>query len=190
MPAAISAQASPCAVRCGYARPRCRPSRRRTLFHGVFDRDRDAVQRSDSVAGADRLVRCFGGEPSIGGVDRDIGVQPRFQALDARKRSTGDRRRAAISAASAWAGRKVAEVMGRSRADDSGNHAARRRAMTGNLARQLVRALCHAAAIWSVSVIQTAAPCACMCCSACRSGRSRNGCPLTWVCSATPITSG
>lgn len=113
------------------------------------------------------------------------GVQPRFQALDARKRSTGYRQRAAISAAGAWT-----EVMTRSPADDSGNHAAHRRAMTGNLARQLVRALCHAAAIRSVSVIQTAAPCACICCSACRSGRSRNGCPLTWVCSATPITSG
>jgi hypothetical protein len=54
-------------------------------LHEVFDRDRDAVQRSDGVAGADRLVHCFGGEPGIGGVDRDKGVQPRFQALDARK---------------------------------------------------------------------------------------------------------
>ena len=42
------------------------------------------MQRSDGVAGPDRLVRRFGGESSVAGVDRDESLQPGFQARDAR----------------------------------------------------------------------------------------------------------
>jgi hypothetical protein len=41
------------------------------------------VQRADSVTGSDRLVRSFGGQKGIGRVDRDEGVQPGLQPLDA-----------------------------------------------------------------------------------------------------------
>ena len=48
----------------------------------VLDRDRDAVQRADSMAGPDGLVRGLGGKPGVGGVDRDEGVELGFQPFD------------------------------------------------------------------------------------------------------------
>jgi hypothetical protein len=50
-------------------------------LHQVFDCDRNAVQRADRMAGADCLVRVFGGQPRMAGIDGDESVQPGFQSL-------------------------------------------------------------------------------------------------------------
>ena len=67
--------------------PGSRAAHRNFAFdlHQVFDRDRNAVQRAHRMAGADCLVRAFGGQAGMGGVDGDESVQPRFQSLDACK---------------------------------------------------------------------------------------------------------
>ena len=56
------------------------------------------------------------GEPGIGRIDRDERVEPWFQACDSvwstsSRRSTGGRRRAAISVANECTGRKAGEVI-------------------------------------------------------------------------------
>ncbi len=103
-------------------------------LHQVLDRDRNAVQRADGVAGADGLVRGLGGEPGIGGVDRDEGVQPGFQPLDAgkvfvhevdrRQAARGDLRGQRVDGTEGGGGHGVLPCGRR------GDHAAARRAAT------------------------------------------------------------
>ena len=52
-------------------------------LHEVLDRDRDAVERADGMAGTDGLVGGLGGEPGVGGVDRDERLELGFQTFDA-----------------------------------------------------------------------------------------------------------
>ncbi len=52
-------------------------------FHEVLDRDRDAVERTYGMAGANGLLGGLGGKSGVGGVDRDEGVEPGLQAFDA-----------------------------------------------------------------------------------------------------------
>jgi hypothetical protein len=76
-------------------RPPLAPARRAAgdeaavQFDQVFQRDRNAVQRPDRVAGADRLVGRLGGEPGVVGIDLDEAVEPRLQRRDAREASRG-----------------------------------------------------------------------------------------------------
>ena len=56
----------------------------------VFERDRHAVQRSDRMAGADRLVGGLGGEPRVVGIDVDKGVQLRIVRGDAGEQRLDD----------------------------------------------------------------------------------------------------
>jgi len=56
-----------------------------TISTRSLDRNWNAVQRADSFAGANRLLRRFSGQPRIGSVDRDESVQPGLQPLDASK---------------------------------------------------------------------------------------------------------
>jgi hypothetical protein len=74
-------------VRCNAVPPSSRAAHRDLAFdlYQIFDRDRNAVQRTDRMAGADCLVRAFGGQARTGGVDGDECVQLGFQSLDACK---------------------------------------------------------------------------------------------------------
>ena len=80
-----------------------------------FSGDRDAVQRADGMAGADSLVRGLGREPRVRGVNFGEGVELRLgvsmRARYASTTSTGESRRAAMSAASLWTGWKMRSLV-------------------------------------------------------------------------------
>ncbi|MBV1799527.1 hypothetical protein KSF81_22160 [Siccirubricoccus sp. G192] len=54
-------------------------------LHQVLQRDGDAVQRPDRMAGADGLVGGLGRQVGIRGIDIDEGLQLRLQPFDARE---------------------------------------------------------------------------------------------------------
>ena len=81
----------------------------------VLDGNRDAMQRTHGMTRADRLFRGLRGEAGIRRIDRDerveFGSRRSIRLKYSSRRSTGDRRRAAIAAANACTGRKAGKVI-------------------------------------------------------------------------------